>query len=165
MGTAGILGALFAQVTLGDSWRIGVDKTEKTTLELADTVDVPKEYIDDLIAGRRRPPRPGRTDIYDRMTSFLGLSRNELANSARTEREATAPKRVAGPKPTVRRLLLELCVPETAKRLEERRAKSGGSELVSGPITTCRVCCSSPVPSSAVQSILTGSWPKSDITS
>ena len=115
--------------TVAKLLRERLKETEKTVQELADTVDVPKEYIDDLIAGRRRPPRPGRTDIYDRMTSFLGLSRNDLANCARTEREATAPKRVAGPKPTVRRQLLELCEPDTAKKLEQRRAKNGGAEL------------------------------------
>ena len=32
MGAVGIFGALLAQVTMGDSWRIGVDKTEKTAL-------------------------------------------------------------------------------------------------------------------------------------
>ena len=62
------------------------------------------------------------------MTTFLRLSRNELADVAAAERAATAPPKPAAPKPTVRNKMLELCEPETAKTLGERRAKNGSAE-------------------------------------
>ncbi len=104
-------------------------ETERSSEELAEAVQLPTKYVDDLITGRRRPPLPGRTDVYERMTSFLKLSRNDLALCARAERAAIAPTRASGPKPTVRRLLLALCEPGTALELEARRAQNGSAEL------------------------------------
>ncbi len=117
-------------VKVGELLRRRLKETERTPEELAEAAQVPPEYIDDLLAGRRRPPRPGRTDLYQKMTAFLRLSRNDLALCARAEREESAPKRAAGPKPKVRRLLLELCEPTTAEELERRRTKDGGAEFV-----------------------------------
>jgi hypothetical protein len=114
---------------VGKLLRRRLRETERSVEELAEAVQLPKEYIDDLIAGRRRPPLPGRTDLYERMTSFLRLSRNDLALCAEAERAAAAPTRRSGPKPGVRRLLLELCQPSTAEKLEARRAQNGNDEL------------------------------------
>lgn len=102
---------------------------DRSAEELAETVHVPIEYVKDLIAGRRRPPLPGRTDLYSPMTSFLKLGRNELAECASAERASTAPAKLSPPKPSVLRLLLALCEPDTAKNLERRRAKHGDAEL------------------------------------
>ncbi len=96
--------------------------------ELAEAVDVPAHYIDDLIAGCRRPPLPGRTDIYAKMTSFLRLGRNVVVACARAER-AAEPAGASGPGAQVRCLLLALCAPGTARELEQRRARRGGAEL------------------------------------
>jgi hypothetical protein len=115
---------------VGKLLRQRLRETERSAEDLAEAVQLPKEYIDDLIAGRRRPPQPGQTDLYDRMTSFLRLSRNDLALCASAEREATEPKRRTALKPTVRRQLLELCEPKTAEELEARRAENGGAELM-----------------------------------
>jgi hypothetical protein len=115
---------------VGKLLRQRLRETERSAEDLAEAVQLPKEYIDDLIAGRRRPPQPGQTDLYDRMTSFLRLSRNDLALCASAEREATEPKRRSALKPTVRRQLLELCEPKTAEELEARRAENGGAELM-----------------------------------
>jgi hypothetical protein len=113
---------------VGKLLRQRLRETERSAEDLAEAVQLPKEYIDDLIAGRRRPPRPGQTDLYERMTSFLRLSRNDLTLCATAEREATEPKRRSVLKPTVRRQLLELCEPKTAEELEARRAEHGGAE-------------------------------------
>ena len=115
---------------VGKLLRQRLRETERSAEQLAEAVQLPREYIDDLIAGRRRPPQPGQTDLYDRMTSFLRLSRNDLALCASAEREATAPKRRSALKPTIRRQLLELCEPKTAEELEARRAQHGGAELM-----------------------------------
>src|SRR2546425_1998224 len=97
--------------------------------ELAEAAQVPTDYIEDLIASRRRPPLPGRTDLYDRMTTFLRLGRNDLANCARAERAASAPAEPVGPDASIARLLLGMCEPATAKELEQRRALRGSAEF------------------------------------
>ncbi len=100
-------------------------ETEQTPAELAEAVQVPPTYIADLIAGRRKLPRPGRTDLYEGITSFLKLSRNELLGCADAERAKAEPKRVTGPNPKVRKELLALCEPGIAKKLERDRTKKG----------------------------------------
>ncbi len=114
-------------VKVGELLRNRLDETDRSPEELAEAVQVPIEYIEDLIAGRRRPPLPGRTDLYERMTTFLRLSRNDLALCARAERSSNTLARA--PKPKVRRLLLEMCEPETAEELEKRRAEHGNAEI------------------------------------
>lgn len=97
--------------------------------ELAEAAQVPADYVDDLIGGRRRPPMPGRTDIYERMTTFLKLGRNELAQCARAERAGSPATAGAGPDPAVGRALLELCEPATARRLARRQGRDASAEL------------------------------------
>jgi hypothetical protein len=102
-----------------------LNETQHSPAELADAVQVPPKYIADLIAGRRKLPRPGRTDLYEGITSFLKLGRNELLGCADAERAQAKPKRQAGPGPKVRKELLALCEPATAKRLAADRTKTG----------------------------------------
>ncbi len=97
--------------------------------ELAEAAQVPADYVDDLIGGRRRPPLPGRTDIYERMTAFLKLGRNELAQSARAERAGSQAPGGAGPDPAIGRALLALCEPATARQLARRQGQDGPAEL------------------------------------
>lgn len=115
--------------TVGDLLRQRLRELKRTSRDLADAVEVPIEYIDELISGSRRPPLPGRTDLYERMTSFLRLGRNDLVNRARAERAGNAPG--VAPRPDVRKLLLELCEPTTAKQLERRRSRGAAAELAS----------------------------------
>ena len=114
---------------VGKLVRQRLKEIKRTPGELAEAVQLPKKYVDELISGKRRPPLPGRTDVYDRMTTFLKLSRNDLALCATAEREASAPKRAPLPKANVRRMLLELCEERTAEELESRRAENGGAEM------------------------------------
>lgn len=95
---------------------------KRTPRELAEAVQVSEEYVADLLAGRRSPPAPGRTDLYDRMTKFLRLHRNDLPTCAKVEREAIGTKRTR-PDPKVRALLLALCEPTMAKKLDRRFVK------------------------------------------
>ena len=97
--------------------------------ELAAAVQVSPEYVNDLIAGRRRPPLPGRTDVYDRMASFLRLGRHALETCALAERTATVSETPRGPTAEVAERLLALCEPATAKALKRRGARDGGAEL------------------------------------
>jgi hypothetical protein len=114
-------------VSVGELLRRRLKETKRTPEELAETVEVPPEYVADLISGKRRPPLPGRTDIYERMTRFLGLGRTDLAACATAERASSKTKKT-GPEATVRRALLDMCEPTTASELD-RRAKKDSAEL------------------------------------
>lgn len=114
--------------TVAELLRQRLLEIKRSPEELAAAVEVPAHYIDDLIAGSRRPPLPGRTDIYVRMTSFLRLRRNDIAACARAER-ASAAAVATGPGAHVRRLVLALCEPGTARALEQRRTRGARAEL------------------------------------
>ncbi len=103
---------------------------EQTSQALAEAAEVPIEYIDDLMAGNRPPPLPGRSDIYDRMASFLKVALSDLESCATFERGDPSAAKPRAPKPAIRRVLLDLCDPKTAQQLEARRAKQGPAELV-----------------------------------
>jgi transcriptional regulator with XRE-family HTH domain len=115
-------------VSVGELLRRRLKETKRTPEELAEAVELSPEYVADLISGDRRPPLPGRTDIYERMTRFLGLGRTDLASCANAERADTR-KGTTLPEITVRRALLDICDPVTAKELE-RRAKKSPIELI-----------------------------------
>ena len=103
---------------------------EQTSQALAEAAEVPTEYINDLLAGNRPPPMPRRSDIYDRMASFLKVALSDLEACATFERGDPSASKPRTPKPAIRSALLDLCDPKTAKRLEARRAKHGPAELV-----------------------------------
>lgn len=103
-------------------------ETQKSTADLAEAVELPTRYVTELIAGRRRPPLPTRTDVYEKMTRFLGLPRNDLAECATAERAEAGHDRRA-PKAEVRAQILELCVADTATQLEQR-APADDAEIV-----------------------------------
>jgi hypothetical protein len=113
---------------IGRLLRHRLRELERTPQDLAAAARVPPEYIKDLIAGRRLPPLPGRTDLYDRMTRFLQLGRNDLAESAQAEREAAHTAGGAS-SADVRNLVLGLCQPDTARLLRGRMAKKGPAEV------------------------------------
>ena len=116
-------------VTVAQVLKKRLRELEASSEDLAAAIDIPSEYIDDLIAGRRMPPAPGRTDLYAGMTTFLKLARNELVTIAEEEREAMEVSKPKAVKADVVRALLELCDPETAKDLERCAKKRGGVEF------------------------------------
>ena len=115
--------------TVSELLRRRLEETRKSPEELAEAAQVPPEYIDGLLDGTRRPPLPGRTDVYDRMTRFLRLARNELATCASAERAAAAEQRPVLPDAKIRRLLFSFCDPQTASELERRRTRQNGAEV------------------------------------
>lgn len=113
--------------TVGELLRLRLKELGRSAAQLADVVQVPTSYIDELIAGDRRPPLPERTDIYLKMTSFLRLRRNDVASCARAERAGGPPAGPTGAR--VRALLLALCEPKTAAVLARRRSARGTADL------------------------------------
>jgi hypothetical protein len=95
-----------------------LEETKRSSDELADAIEVPSQYIHDLIGGRRRPPMPARTDVYERMTRFLKLGRTDLADCATAERAEMGEDRAA-PTTAVRDQMLGLCTGSTASRLRQ----------------------------------------------
>ena len=93
-------------VPVGQLLRRRLRELNRTPRELAAAVKVSEGFIADLVAGRRRAPAPGRSDLYTPMAKFLRLHRNDLPTCARAE-HATAPA-ARRPTPEVRRLTLEL---------------------------------------------------------
>src|SRR5260370_4913243 len=54
--------------------------------DLAHAAQVTESYISQLLTGRRAPPAPNRTDIYDKMDSFLKLPTEGLTRLAGDQR-------------------------------------------------------------------------------
>ena len=74
-----------------------------------------------MLTGRRAPPAPNRTDIYDKMDKFLKLPTGELARLADHERREQL-KRELGDEPAplfreVRALILRKCEPDTERHV------------------------------------------------
>lgn len=114
--------------TVSELLRDRLKQTKHSSKELAEAAEVPEEYIDQLVSGKRRPPLPSRTDIYEKITRFLELGRNDLAACASAERAGSAERDTTAPDAGSWAMLLELCDPETARELE-RRAGRSDSEL------------------------------------
>jgi hypothetical protein len=115
-------------VKVGQLLRRRLRELKRTPRELAEAVNVSEDYMADLVAGRRRPPAPGRTDLYAPMTKFLRLHRNDLPTCARAER-AAGPAGRRQPDADVSRQVLELCLPERARTIQRRLNRPDGGEL------------------------------------
>src|SRR6187431_705028 len=82
---------------------------------LAEAAQVTESYISQLLSGKKAPPAPERTDIYDRMDTFLGLPAGKLAMLADLQRKDALKKTLADPPAPlfkeVRELILRKCDP------------------------------------------------------
>ena len=91
--------------------------------DLAAAAQVTESYISQLLARKKSPPSPGRTDIYEKIGKILGLPSGELANLADLQRTEELRKKVAEiPRPLFkecRGLILRKC--HTARHKEVRR--------------------------------------------
>ena len=91
--------------------------------DLATAAQVTESYISQLLARKKSPPVPNRTDIYDKMGTFLRLPVGELSKLADLQRTEDLKKKVADPpKPLFegfRELILRKCEPDQRRRLRE----------------------------------------------
>ena len=89
--------------------------------DLAGSCEMTESYISQLLSGKKSPPLPNRTDIYDKMSRFLDLPREELARLAAQQHhqaldrvwKETPPARF-GP---MRDLILRKCRPARQTRM------------------------------------------------
>ena len=91
--------------------------------DLAAAAQVTESYISQLLARKKAPPAPGRTDIYEKMGGFLRLPSGELSKLADVQRQEELKKKVAEPPRPLfeecRELILRKCEP--ARQREIRR--------------------------------------------
>jgi len=81
--------------------------------DLAAAAQVTESYISQLLAGKKGPPAPGRTGIYDRIGKFLKLPRGELSRLVELQRREDLKQKVADPPQPLfrnfRELILRKC--------------------------------------------------------
>ncbi len=101
--------------------------------DLAHAAQVTESYISQLLTGKRAPPAPNRTDIYDKMDKFLKLPSGGLAKLADHQRKEQL-KRELGDEPApllgeVRALILRKCNPTTERHVRAVFEKQPFGEL------------------------------------
>ena len=101
--------------------------------DLAQAAQVTESYISQLLTGRRAPPAPDRTDIYDKMDKFLNLPSGQLARLADHQRKEHLKKEL-GEEPAalfreVRELVLRKCNPGTEREIRAVFEKQPFGEL------------------------------------
>lgn len=101
--------------------------------DLAQAARVTESYISQLLARKKAPPAPNRTDIYDRMDRLLKLPAGELAKLADSQRKDEL-KRELGDETAplfleVRALILRKCHPDKQREVRAVFEKQPFGEL------------------------------------
>ncbi len=101
--------------------------------DLAAAAQVTESYISQLLARKKSPPAPNRTDIYDKMGKFLRLPGGELSRLADIQRTEDLKKKVADPPEPLfkglRELILRKCEPHKRKQIHETFEKEPFGEV------------------------------------
>jgi transcriptional regulator with XRE-family HTH domain len=101
--------------------------------DLANAVEVTESYISQLLARKKPPPAPDRTDIYEKMAKFLGLPSDRLSKLAEVQRKEELRKDLAGPTAPlfaeIRELVLGKCAPGKEEQVREIFEKQPFGEL------------------------------------
>lgn len=88
---------------------------------LAAAAQVTESYISQLLSGRKAPPAPTRTDIYDKLEPLLRFPKGELARMAGLQRQEEIKRKLGvSPAPLfkeVRGLVLSKCQPDKKKQV------------------------------------------------
>jgi transcriptional regulator with XRE-family HTH domain len=83
--------------------------------DLAEAAQVTESYVSQLLSGKKAPPAPDRTDIYERMERFLRLPAGQLATVADVQRRDVLKRKLSDPPAPlfkeVRELILRKCLP------------------------------------------------------
>jgi transcriptional regulator with XRE-family HTH domain len=101
--------------------------------DLAIAAEVTESYISQLLARKKAPPAPNRTDLYDKIGKLLKLPKGELSRLAILQRREELRKKIADPpKPlfkAFRELILRKCGPGKRKQIREIFEKEHFGEL------------------------------------
>ena len=101
--------------------------------DLARAAQVTQSYISQLLTGKKAPPAPNRTDIYDKMGKLLKLPKGELAKLADVQRGEELKRKLGDPPVPlfkgVRELILHKCQRDKEKQLRAIFEKQAFGEL------------------------------------
>ena len=100
--------------------------------DLATAAEVTESYISQLLTGKKLPPDPGRTDIYDKIEKFLKLPRAKLSRLADHQRKEELRRNLGPPKPLfkeVRELILRKCASDKEDQIRVIFEKQPFGEL------------------------------------
>ena len=101
--------------------------------DLAAAAEVTESYISQLLARKKAPPAPGRTDIYEKIGRALRLPIAEIANLAEQQRKEELRKKVVEPPPPLfkecRELILRKCDPAMQDEVRRIFEKAPFGEL------------------------------------
>ncbi len=101
--------------------------------DLARAAQVTQSYISQLLTGKKAPPAPDRTDIYDKMGKLLKLPKGELAKLAELQRGEELKRKLGDPPAPlfkgVRELILHKCQRDKEKQLRAIFEKQPFGEL------------------------------------
>jgi transcriptional regulator with XRE-family HTH domain len=101
--------------------------------DLARAAQVTQSYISQLLTGKKAPPAPDRTDIYDKMGRLLKLPKGELAKLADLQRGEELKRKLGDPPAPlfkgVRELILHKCDRDKEKPLRAIFEKQPFGEL------------------------------------
>jgi transcriptional regulator with XRE-family HTH domain len=101
--------------------------------DLAAAAEVTESYISQLLARKKAPPAPMRTDIYEKMGKFLRLPKGELSKLAEIQRQEDSKKRAAEPPSPLfkecRELTLRKCEPNSQREIRRIFEKEPFGEL------------------------------------
>jgi transcriptional regulator with XRE-family HTH domain len=101
--------------------------------DLAAAAEVTESYISQLLTRKKSPPAPDRTDIYEKMGTFLKLSSGKLAKLAELERREALKRNFEDPPSPlfheVRELVLRKCRPEKQQEVRAIFEKQPFGEL------------------------------------
>jgi transcriptional regulator with XRE-family HTH domain len=111
-------------------------RLEKLGLEqkdLAAAAEVTESYISQLLARKKLPPAPERTDIYEKMAKFLKLPSDRLSKLADQQRKEELKRNLADPPAPmfreIRELILRKCLPDKEKQVRAIFEKQPFGEL------------------------------------
>jgi transcriptional regulator with XRE-family HTH domain len=101
--------------------------------DLAMAAEVTESYVSQLLARKKLPPAPDRTDIYEKMAKFLKLPGDRLSKLADLQRREELKRDLAGPPAPmfgeIRELVLHKCVPERHQQVRAIFEKQPFGEL------------------------------------
>ena len=101
--------------------------------DLAGAAEVTESYISQLLTGKKLPPEPSRSNIYDKIGKFLKLPGSRLSKLADHQRKEVLKRSLEDPpKPLfreVRELILRKSAPERQKQLRVIFEKQPFGEL------------------------------------
>ena len=101
--------------------------------DLASAAEVTESYISQMLTRKKLPPAPDRTDIYEKMATFLKLPSDRLAKVAVLQRTEELKRHLADPPAPlfkeVRELILRKCVPDREKEIRAILEKQPFGEL------------------------------------